>query len=123
MEEQTLVKASANRLHGSVQKVRLVIDQVRGRSAIEALTMLDFMPQDSAKDVAKLLRSAIANAEENNDLDAEDLYVHTIFANEGPTKLGKRFKFGARGRVKPIRRRMSHVSVMLASYDDLERGN
>ena len=92
-------------------KVRLIIDLVRGRKAEEALQMLRHMPQAAAKPVAKTIRSAMANAEENFGLNREDLYISRITADGGP--MLKRFKAGARGRAKPILRRSSHITVVL----------
>jgi len=95
----------------SAQKVRLVVDLVRGRSANEALEMLRFETKGAALTVRKLLSSAVANAEENFGVSRDDLYVAQIFANEAPTRKWRRF--GARGRFKPVLRRSSHVSVVL----------
>jgi large subunit ribosomal protein L22 len=92
-------------------KVRLIINMVRGRKADEALQMLRHMPQAAAKPVAKTIRSAIANAEENFGLNREDLYIARISADGGP--MLKRFRAGARGRAKPILRRSSHITVVL----------
>jgi large subunit ribosomal protein L22 len=93
------------------QKVRLILDMVRGRGAVEALNLLKFMPNAAAKPVAKTIRSAIANAEENSGLSREDLFVSEIFADEGPSL--RRGRAGARGRYKPIRKRSSHITVVL----------
>jgi large subunit ribosomal protein L22 len=112
------VKAKARHVPMSAQKVRLVIDQVRGMNADEALVKLSFMPQAAAKPVYKVVRSAIANAEENLGLAREDLYIAEIFADEGPTQ--KRHRFGARGRFKRILKRSSHITVVLDEYDYLE---
>ncbi len=95
----------------SAQKVRLVVDLIRGRSANEALEMLRFETKGAATPVRKLLSSAVANAEENFGVSRDDLYVAQIFANEAPTRKWRRF--GARGRFKPVLRRSSHVSVVL----------
>ncbi len=95
----------------SAQKVRLVIDVVRGKDTNTALEMLRFMPQRAAQPVLKLLASAVANAEENFGVSRDDLYVEKIFADEAPTRKWRRF--GARGRFKPILRRSSHVTVIL----------
>jgi len=95
----------------SPQKVRLVVDEVRGMKAEEALTRLKFMTQGAAKPVAKVIRSAVANAEENFGLTRADLYVAQICADEGPTRKWRRF--GARGRFKPILKRSSHITVVL----------
>jgi large subunit ribosomal protein L22 len=95
----------------SPQKVRLVIDQVRGRQAVEAMDVLAFVNKAAAKPVRKLIASAISNAEENFGIGREELYVHKITADEAPTRKWRRF--GARGRFKPILRRSSHITVVL----------
>ncbi|RME61174.1 MAG: 50S ribosomal protein L22 [Caldilineae bacterium] len=95
----------------SAQKVRLVINELRGRPALEALALLQFMPQQSARQVAKTLKSAIANATENFGLEEEDLYIREIYADEAPRRRWRRF--GARGRFKPWIRRSSHITVVL----------
>ncbi len=95
----------------SAQKVRLVIDVVRGKDVVQALEVLRFMPQGAAQPVLKLLSSAVANAEENFGVSRDDLYVAKIFADEAPTRKWRRF--GARGRFKPLLRRSSHVTVIL----------
>jgi large subunit ribosomal protein L22 len=95
----------------SAQKVRLVVDVVRGKDAVQALETLRFMPQGAAQPVLKLLSSAVANAEENFGVSRDDLYVAKIFADEAPTRKWRRF--GARGRFKPLLRRSSHVTVIL----------
>jgi large subunit ribosomal protein L22 len=95
----------------SAQKVRLVVDMVRGRSANEALELLRFETKAPAASVRKLLASAVANAEENFGVSRDDLYVAKITADEAPTRKWRRF--GARGRFKPILRRSSHVTVIL----------
>ncbi len=105
------VRAVTRHVRMSPQKVRLVIDQVRGKDALTALTMLKFMPQRAAKPVSKVIASAVANAEENFGMNREDLYIAQIFADGGPTRRWRRF--GARGRFKPILKRTSHVTVVL----------
>lgn len=95
----------------SAQKVRRVIDLVRGRSAVDALNMLKFLTVGAARPVSKLLTSAVANAEENFGVSRDDLIIYRIFADEAPTRKWRRF--GARGRFKPILRRSSHVTVIL----------
>jgi large subunit ribosomal protein L22 len=95
----------------SAQKVRLVVDMVRGKDAVEALETLRFVQKRAALPVRKLLASAVSNAEENYGISRDDLYVATIFADEAPTRRWRRF--GARGRFKPILRRTSHVTVVL----------
>jgi large subunit ribosomal protein L22 len=107
----TDIRARLSNLDTSAQKARLVIDLVRGKPVLEALTILQFTPNKAAQPVQKLIRSALANAEENFGVAREDLYVHKIFADEAPTRKWRRF--GARGRFKPILRRRSHVTVIL----------
>ncbi len=105
------IRAQLRFLPISAQKVRLVLDVIRGRDAVEALQRLSAMPQRAAGPLRKLLASAIANAEANFGVSRDDLYVATIFADEGPTRRWRRF--GARGRFKPILRRSSHVTIVL----------
>ncbi|RMF30782.1 MAG: 50S ribosomal protein L22 [Chloroflexi bacterium] len=109
--EEFRVRAVARYIPMSPQKVRRVIDQVRGLGADEALELLRFMPQAAARPVAKAIRSAIANAEDIG-LAREDLYIAEIRADDGPTRKWRRF--GARGRFKPILRRSCHITVVLA---------
>ena len=105
------IQAKLRFLPLSAQKVRLVIDLVRGKDVVEALEMLRFVQKRSALPVRKLLASAVSNAEENFGISRDDLYVAKIFADEAPTRRWRRF--GARGRFKPIMRRTSHVTVVL----------
>ena len=107
----TDIQAHLRFLPMSAQKVRLVVDLVRGKGANEALEMLRFVPKAAALPVRKLLSSAVANAEENFGVSRDDLIVAKIFADEAPTRKWRRF--GARGRFKPILRRNSHVTVVL----------
>jgi large subunit ribosomal protein L22 len=95
----------------SAQKVRLVVDLVRGKNAVQAMEILRFAPQNAALPVGKLLASAVANAEENFGVSRDDLFVAKIFADEAPTRKWRRF--GARGRFKPVLRRSAHVTVVL----------
>ena len=105
------IQAHLRSLPMSAQKVRLVVDLVRGKNANDALEMLRFVNKAAALPVRKLLASAVANAEENYGVSRDDLYVAQIFANEATTRKWRRF--GARGRFKPILRRNSHVTVVL----------
>ena len=105
------IQAHLRFLPMSAQKVRLVVNLVRGKNANEALEMLRFVPKAAALPVRKLLASAVANAEENFGVSRDDLYVVKIFADEAPTRKWRRF--GARGRFKPILRRNSHITVVL----------
>ena len=108
---ETDIYARARHIHISPQKVRLVIDLVRGKEVVEAVTLLRFTPNRAARPVSKLLTSAIANGEENFGVNREDLYIYKIFADEAPTRKWRRF--GARGRFKPWLRRSSHIMVIL----------
>jgi len=105
------IRAQLRYLSISAQKVRLVVDTVRGKDAVQAMEILRYMPQTAARPVAQLLASAVANAEENFGVSRDNLYVAKIFADEAPTRKWRRF--GARGRFKPILRRSSHVTVIL----------
>jgi large subunit ribosomal protein L22 len=111
------VIAIAKGLQVSARKARLVVDSVRGKRLNDALAILQFLPQKSAKDVYKVVRSAAANAEQNFDLDPEDLYVKRIYADEGPTF--RRWRARARGRVNRRLKRSSHITVIL---DEIEEG-
>ena len=105
------VKAVARFVRVSPRKVRLIIDQIRGKQVEEAINLLSFVPQKGAFVVKKLVNSAVANAEQNTDLDVDRLYVKRIFADEGPSL--KRFRPRALGRASRIRKRTSHVTVVL----------
>jgi large subunit ribosomal protein L22 len=105
------VHAESKYIPGSPIKARRVVNVVRGMYAEEALEVLGLMPQAAANSVAKTIKSAIANAEENFGLSREDLVIAEIVANSGPMRPWRRF--GARGRFKPIRRRTSHIKVIL----------
>lgn len=107
----TDVRAELSNCDVSAQKVRLVIDLVRGKPAVQSLDTLKYMPKAAARHVYKLLASAVSNAEENFGINREDLYVHQIMADEAPTRKWRRF--GARGRFKPLLRRSSHVKIVL----------
>jgi large subunit ribosomal protein L22 len=106
------VRAVAKYIHMSPRKVRLVVDLVRNRGVAEALGMLRFLPKAAAKPVEKAIRSAAANAEESFGLSSSDLYVAKIMADEGPTL--KRGQAGPRGRYKPMLKRSTHITVVLA---------
>ncbi len=105
------IRAQVRFLSISAHKVRLVVDLVRGKDANRAMEILRFAPQAAAVPVAKLLASAVSNAEENFGVSRDDLYVAKIYADEAPTRKWRRF--GARGRFKPLLRRTSHVTVVL----------
>ena len=106
-------KATARYVRVSPTKVRRVVDLVRGRSAQEALDILTFAPQAASADVYKVVRSAIANAENNHGLDPSTLFVGEAYVNEGPTL--KRIRPRAQGRAYRIRKRTSHITIVVES--------
>lgn len=105
------IRAELRNCSISAQKVRLVIDTVRGKNADQAVSRLKLLNKAAARPVGSLISSAIANAEQNFGLNRESLFVHAIFADEAPTRKWRRF--GARGRFKPLLRRNSHITVIL----------
>jgi len=113
-QERETVRAQARWVHSSARKARLVTDLIRGRSVPEARTILAFSNRAVAKDVEKVLRSAVANAETHPSLHwrGDDLVVVAAFADEGPTL--KRWRARARGRVARIRKRTCHITIELA---------
>lgn len=119
MPEATDVRASARFISMSPQKVRLVVDLIRGLDVVEALDVLHFTTKAASKPVAKLLRSAIASAEQNHGIGRDELMVHKIYADVGPTRRWRRF--GARGRFKPLLRRSSHITVVLREVQQAEQ--
>jgi large subunit ribosomal protein L22 len=106
------VRAIERHIRMSPQKVRLVLDVVRGKPANEALSILKFLPQRAAKPVAAAVRSAMANAENNFNMDPDDLIITRCAADEGRTL--KRWRPRARGRVNQILKRSSHITVVVA---------
>lgn len=120
VQPTTRVRAVAKDVHISPQKVRLVIDQVRGKRVNEALAILRFLPQGAANEVARVVRSAAANAEHNNDMDPEDLVIALAYADEG-MKL-KRFTARSRGRPGPILKRFSHITIVVEERPRPVRG-
>jgi large subunit ribosomal protein L22 len=113
-QEREMVRAQARWVHSSARKARLVTDLIRGRSVPEARTILAFSNRAVAKDVEKVLRSAVANAESRPGLhwQGDDLVVVAAYADEGPTL--KRWRARARGRVARIRKRTCHITIQLA---------
>ena len=111
------VRAIARFVPMSPRKVRLVIDTVRGLGADEALNLLKFMPKAAALPVSKAIRSAVANAEENQGWSRDDMVVSEIRADEGPRRQWRRF--GARGRFKPILKRSSHITIILSEREQV----
>jgi large subunit ribosomal protein L22 len=113
-QERETVRAQAKWVHSSARKARLVTDLIRGRSVPEARTILAFSNRAVAKDVEKVLRSAVANAESRPDLHwaGDELVIAAAYADEGPTL--KRWRARARGRVARIRKRTCHITIELA---------
>jgi large subunit ribosomal protein L22 len=103
--------AAARFIPHSAQKVRLVVDMVRGKDVVEALNILKFVPNGAARPVEKVISSAMSNGEENFGVSRDDLFVYKINADEAPTRKWRRF--GARGRFKPWLRRSSHITIIL----------
>jgi large subunit ribosomal protein L22 len=110
------IRAHARQIPISSQKIRLVVDMVRGQGVVDALNTLKFIPNQAAQPVSKVITSAMANAEENFGVSRDDLYIYRIFADEGPTRKWRRF--GARGRFKPLLRRSSHITVVLREREE-----
>ncbi|MGH3873718.1 MAG: 50S ribosomal protein L22 [Pseudonocardiaceae bacterium] len=108
-QEPSRAVARARYVHLTPMKARRVVDLIRGRSAREALAVLEFAPQAASGPVSKVLASAMANAQNNLGMDAEALVVTRAFVDEGPTL--KRFRPRAQGRAYRIRKRTSHITV------------
>ena len=111
------VRAQAKHVRQSPYKVRRVLDLVRGLPVDEARVVLDFTNRKAADTIKKVLDSAIANAEHNFALDAEELYVQKAYADEGPTL--KRWRPRARGRATKIRKRTSHITIVVADHEEV----
>ncbi len=105
------VKASGKYMRISAQKVRRIVGAVKGKPVENGLNTLKFMPQKSAKIVEKILRSAVANADNRGNLDVDALVIKNVIVDEGPT--AKRFRPRARGRSTRILKRTSHITVIV----------
>ena len=103
--------AIARYVRVSPRKVRLIMNQIRGKKVEEALNLLSFAPQKGAKMLRKLINSVLANAQQDSDVDVDNLYINRIFADEGPVL--KRFRPRAMGRATRILKRTSHLTVVL----------
>ncbi|MBV8599387.1 MAG: 50S ribosomal protein L22 [Actinobacteria bacterium] len=114
------VAATAKFVHISPRKARLVVDHIRGRSVPEARTVLAFSQRAAAREIDKVLRSAIANAETHPDLrwDGDELVVSSVYVDEGPTI--KRWKARARGRVGRIHKRTCHITVKVTRLEQIK---
>ncbi len=104
--------ATAKYVKVGSQKVRLVIDQIRGKDVSDARTILTLSDKAISRDISKLLDSAVANAENNKELDADNLYIKKAYADQGPTQ--KRMRPRAMGRGNKILKRSSHITLVLA---------
>ncbi len=113
-------KASAKYIRVSARKARLVVDLIRGKDIAEAQQILDFSDKAAARVVLKILNSAIANAEHNNGLSTDDLFVSRAYVDEGPTL--KRFRPRAMGRATRINKRTSHITVVLDEREQRAEG-
>jgi large subunit ribosomal protein L22 len=111
-EPRTQVRAEARYVRTAPRKAQLVTEQIRGRTVPEARTILAFMTRDAARDVERVLSSAVANAEANHNLDGDELYVSVAVVGAGPTL--KRWRARARGRVARIKKRTCHITIALA---------
>ncbi len=109
------VSATAKYLRGSTRKTRLITEAIKGLPVEEAAARLQFMPQTAARDVARVLKSATANAENNLNRSADELFVADAVANEGPTI--KRWRPRAQGRAFPIHKPMTHITVVVADRE------
>lgn len=114
------VKATAKFIRISPRKVRPVVDLIRGKKIQEALAILRYTPKKAAALVSKVVRSATANAEHNQEADREDLFVTAVYVDQGPTL--KRFKPRAMGRADLIRKRTSHITVVVGDKNDKKEG-
>lgn len=114
--EAPMVRAKARYVRVAPRKARLVADQVRGMPIDQARTLLAFSSRDAARDVARVIESAAANAEANHELIADDLRIAEIYVDEGPTL--KRWRARARGRAARIEKKTSHLSVALTPTSD-----
>jgi large subunit ribosomal protein L22 len=110
--ERNEVRAEARYVRTAPRKAQLVAEQIRGRTVPEARTILAFMTRDAARDVERVLSSAVANAEQNHGLDGDELYVSHAIVGAGPTL--KRWRARARGRVARIKKRTCHITISLA---------
>jgi large subunit ribosomal protein L22 len=113
--ERQEVRAEAKWVRISPRKARLVVEHIRGRTVPEARTVLAFSTRAAAREIEKVLRSAVANAEANHNLDGDDLFVSSAYVDEGPVM--KRWRARARGRAARIIKPTCHITVVLAERD------
>ena len=113
IEVENGVSATAKYVRMAPRKVRLVVDQIRNKSVSQALELLQFAEVAAAVPVEKVLRSAVANAENNNNLRANNLYIAEAYVDEGPTL--KRIRPRAKGSASRINKRTSHITIVVAT--------
>lgn len=106
-----VTKAIGRYVRVSPRKARLVIDLIRGKRVEDALSILEYSPKAIARTIAKIVRSALANAEENSEANIDNLYISRAYADDGPTQ--RRYLPRAMGRATPIRKRTSHITIIL----------
>ena len=113
MEETAVLEAKATLKYAriSARKVKIVADLIRGKNVDEALAIVKYTPKASSTIIEKLLKSAIANAENNHNMNGQNLYIAEIYANQGPTM--KRIRAAAKGSAVRIRKRTSHITIVL----------
>jgi large subunit ribosomal protein L22 len=111
VEEQQEVRAQAKWLRITPRKARLVVDHIRGRTVPEARSVLAFTPRAAAREIEKVLASAVANAEANHNLLGDELVITSAYVDEGPTI--KRWRPRARGRIARVKKRTCHVTLKL----------
>lgn len=114
--ERTGTRASARAIRMSASKARVVLDLIRGLDVVSADQVLQFTEREAARVIRKVLASAVANAVNNDNADAESLFVRACFADEGPTM--RRFKPRARGRATRINKRTCHITIVVDTLDD-----
>ena len=115
MEETKTAEATLKYARISSRKVRIVADLIRGKDVDEAISIVKFTPKASSPIIEKLLKSAIANAENNHEMKSSKLYISEIYANQGPTL--KRIRPAAKGSAVRIRKRTSHITIKLKEHE------
>ena len=117
-EELPVVRAKARYVRTAPRKARVVADQIRGLEVEDAIALLEFSPRGASVQVLKLLKSAAANAENNFDLDPEDMLISSISVDEGPTM--RRYRPRAKGRATPIDKRSCHINIALTPIPEAD---
>ena len=116
VREQKLARAVAKYIKAAPRKLRIVIDNIRGKKVSDAISILRFTNRRASRMLLKVLESAVANAENNHELDSDNLYVYEAFVDQGPVI--KRFRPRAMGRATPIRKKTSHVTIVVQEKGD-----